>query len=204
MVLDASKCGMCLTRNKENKILNVYDKTYKLEKTVQKTLKNYFMRDYTLFRLFRSSHPGVLCKKSVLRNFAKFTGKHFCQSLYFNKVAALRLRTSGFWLFKKYLIFKSVITSQYSCPFTSIKRCYWYIRRSCGLCKNMGSLLEVNIVVGLKACNIIKKKIKHRCFYLLNLLTFDNTYFEEHLRTTVSDISTSRRVVELLLEDFDF
>ena len=29
----------------------------------------------------RSSRPEVLCKKSVLRNFAKFTGKHLCQSL---------------------------------------------------------------------------------------------------------------------------
>ena len=26
-------------------------------------------------------------RKSVLRNFAKFTGKHLCQSLFFNKVA---------------------------------------------------------------------------------------------------------------------
>ena len=29
----------------------------------------------------RSSRSEVLCKKSVLRNFAKFTGKHLCQSL---------------------------------------------------------------------------------------------------------------------------
>ena len=28
-------------------------------------------------------------RKGVLRNFAKFTGKHLCQSLFFNKVAAL-------------------------------------------------------------------------------------------------------------------
>ena len=28
-------------------------------------------------------------KRGVLRNFAKFTGKHLCQSLYFNKVAGL-------------------------------------------------------------------------------------------------------------------
>ena len=27
----------------------------------------------------------MLCKKDVLRNFAKFTGKHLCQSLFFNK-----------------------------------------------------------------------------------------------------------------------
>ena len=30
-------------------------------------------------------------KKGVLRNFAKFAGKHLCQSLFFNKVAGLRL-----------------------------------------------------------------------------------------------------------------
>ena len=38
----------------------------------------------------RSSRPEVFCKKGVLRNFTKFTGKHLCQSLFFNKVAGLR------------------------------------------------------------------------------------------------------------------
>ena len=40
----------------------------------------------------------VFCKKGVLRNLAKFTGKHFCQGLFFNKVAGLkkRLRCSCF------------------------------------------------------------------------------------------------------------
>ena len=33
---------------------------------------------------------GVLYKKGVLRNFTKFTGKHLCQSLFFNKVAGPR------------------------------------------------------------------------------------------------------------------
>ena len=32
-------------------------------------------------------------KKGVLRNFTKFTGKHLCQSLFFNKVAGLRPAT---------------------------------------------------------------------------------------------------------------
>ena len=41
----------------------------------------------------RSSRPDVFCKKGVLRNFAKFTGQHLCQSLYFNKVAGLRAAT---------------------------------------------------------------------------------------------------------------
>ena len=29
----------------------------------------------------------MFCKKGVLRNFTKFTGKHLCQSIFFNKVA---------------------------------------------------------------------------------------------------------------------
>ena len=41
----------------------------------------------------RSSRPEVFCKKGVLRNFAKFTGKNLCQSLFFNKVAGLRPAT---------------------------------------------------------------------------------------------------------------
>ena len=39
-------------------------------------------------------------KNGVLRNFAKFTGKHLCQSLLFNKVAALSPATllkKGLW-----------------------------------------------------------------------------------------------------------
>ena len=31
--------------------------------------------------------PGSFYKKGVLKNFAKLTGKHLCQSLFFNKVA---------------------------------------------------------------------------------------------------------------------
>ena len=41
------------------------------------------------FLIIRNSRPEVFCKKGVLRNFAKFTGKHLCQNLFFNKVACL-------------------------------------------------------------------------------------------------------------------
>ena len=47
----------------------------------------------------RSSRLEVFCKTCILRNFAKFTGKHLRQSLFFNKVAGLRSAT----LFKKRL-----------------------------------------------------------------------------------------------------
>ena len=40
--------------------------------------------------ILRSSHRRCSVGKGVLRSFAKFTGKHLCQSLYFNKVAGLR------------------------------------------------------------------------------------------------------------------
>ena len=33
----------------------------------------------------RSSRSEVLCRKGFLRNFSKVTGKHLCQSLFFNK-----------------------------------------------------------------------------------------------------------------------
>ena len=41
----------------------------------------------------RSRRPKVFCKKGVLRKFTKFTGKHLCQSLFFNNVAGLRTAT---------------------------------------------------------------------------------------------------------------
>ena len=47
--------------------------------------------------IYRSSHQRYSRKKGALANLAKFTGKHLCQSLFFNKVA-------GRWpttLFKK-------------------------------------------------------------------------------------------------------
>ena len=46
-----------------------------------------------LIPIYRSSHQSCSMKKGVLKNFAKFTGKHLCQSLFFNKVAGLRPTT---------------------------------------------------------------------------------------------------------------
>ena len=46
-----------------------------------------------LYFLNRSSDQRCSIKKSVLRNFAKFTEKHLCQSLLFHKVTVLRPAT---------------------------------------------------------------------------------------------------------------
>ena len=49
----------------------------------------------------RSSHQRCFIRKGVLKNFAKFTPKHLCLSLFFNKVAGLRhvnmFCTEHFW-----------------------------------------------------------------------------------------------------------
>ena len=48
----------------------------------------------------RSSRLEAFCRKGVLRNFEKFTGKHLYQSLLFNKAADLRTVTllkKRFW-----------------------------------------------------------------------------------------------------------
>ena len=47
----------------------------------------------SLLYLTRSSHQRCSMKKGVLKNFTKFTGKHLCQSLIFNKLAVLRPAT---------------------------------------------------------------------------------------------------------------
>ena len=46
----------------------------------------------TLVQNNKGSHPRYSIKKGVLKNFEKFTGENLCGSLFFNKVAGLRLR----------------------------------------------------------------------------------------------------------------
>ena len=49
-------------------------------------------------------------KKGVLINFAKFTGKHLCQGLFFNKVVGLRPAT----------LLKKTLALGFSCEFCEI------------------------------------------------------------------------------------
>ena len=59
--------------------------------------KNGLTLNIDILRLFpekswcqvRCNHCRCSVRKGVLRNFVKFTGKHLCQSLFFNKVAGL-------------------------------------------------------------------------------------------------------------------
>ena len=44
--------------------------------------------DFQCCMLYRSSHRRCSVRKGVVKNFAKFTGKHLCQSLFINKLQA--------------------------------------------------------------------------------------------------------------------
>ena len=58
----------------------------------------------------RSSHRSCSMKKDVLKSSAIFTGKHVCQSLFFNKVARPFLQnTSGLLLPKVHIWKKEVL-----------------------------------------------------------------------------------------------
>ena len=51
-----------------------------------------FLFGWDSVKKFTRSHQRWSIKKVVLKNLAKLTGKHLCQSLFFNKVAGLRHR----------------------------------------------------------------------------------------------------------------
>ena len=54
------------------------------------------LTSFFIYVIIRSSRLEESCKKGVLRNFAKFMGKHLCQNFFFNEVAGQRLWHGGF------------------------------------------------------------------------------------------------------------
>ena len=93
-----------------------------------------FYPQFSCNAMSESSRPEVFCKKGVLRNFAKFTGKHLCQGLFFNKVAGLRL------FFSLYYIQKRISSPMSLCLIitvtSNIMNLLWVIKRMMKLIKN--------------------------------------------------------------------
>ena len=80
----------------------------------------------------RSSHPEVFCqKKDVLKNFAKFTEKHFCHSLFLNKVAGWKPETfsSSHWRcsVKQGVLKKVTPTKVFPCEFCKLFKNSWKV-----------------------------------------------------------------------------
>ena len=71
------------------------------------------IKDFILISVGISSHRRCSIEKGVFRNFAKFTGKHLCQSLFFNKKAGLRPAT---------LLKEETLAHVLSCEFCEISK----------------------------------------------------------------------------------
>ena len=76
------------TGNLESYVITILKKIF----TSQEVLKNF---KYLGLNFDCNSRPEVFCKKDIFKNFAKFTGKHLCQTPLLNKVAGL-LKNSCF------------------------------------------------------------------------------------------------------------
>ena len=61
-----------------------------LTRIVKRRSRNILITPKEKLSSLRSSFQGLFSEKGVLKNFAKFTGKHLCQSLFFNKVVGVR------------------------------------------------------------------------------------------------------------------
>ena len=72
--------------------------------------------EVTFFYYFRSSHRRCSVKKCVLSNFSKFSEKHLCQKLFFNKVA-------GLWQFTRDVLWKRLL---YQILPTLLKNSLWH------------------------------------------------------------------------------
>ena len=70
--------------------------------------------------LLQKQPPEAIFKKSVLRYFAKFTGKHLRQRVFFNKVACVRPEACN-------LIKKGSLAKVFSCKFYEISLNIFFI-----------------------------------------------------------------------------
>ena len=102
--------------------------------------------------MFRSTHRRYPVTKGDLRDFAKFTGKYLCQSLFFNA------RISFFLL--------------------SLKKRLWYNCFPVKFAKILGTAF---VTEHLWPATLLKKRLWNRCF-LVNFAKFQRTLFvTEHL-----------------------
>ena len=72
-----------------------------------------------------SSHRRCSIQKFVLKNFAKFTGKHPCQSLYFNKACNFIKKGVFLWILQKFLKQLLYRASPGYCFWRNIKQKNW-------------------------------------------------------------------------------
>ena len=112
---------------------------------------------------YRSSHRKCSVTKSLLRNFPKFTGKHLCQSLFFDKV------------------------SEWRCPVT--KGVLRIFANFTG--KHLCQSPFFNKVADLRAATLLKKRLWHRCFPVNFAKFLRSPFVREQLWWLILNISFS-------------
>ena len=142
----------------------------------------------------RSSHPvsaGVL-SEDVLKNFAKFTQKHLCRSLFFNKVAGWKpknVRISHWRCSVKQGVFlkrrAGVSEQAFIDPLQN--RCSWIKLTGKNLC---WSLFLIKLQLWEPAT--LLKKAPTQVFSCEICKLFKNNYFEETLWTSTSKLYLKR------------
>ena len=138
--------------------------------------------------------PEAVARRCSVRNFAKFTGKHLCQSLFFNKVAGLRPQACNFiktlvqvfsyefWQISKNTIFTEhmVTASDRSVKRFSYK--FHTMHRKTPISEPFSKQNR-----RMQACNFPKKRSNTGAFSEFCKF-FMSTYFTKHLRTAASEI----------------
>ena len=143
----------------------------------------------------RSSHPEVFLSEGVLKNFAKFTEKHLCRSLLFNKVTGWKPETvrGNHWgssvnnigVFKKaHWCFRTSRSALYeigviglSTNFTGKNLCWSLFLIKLHFCRPEALLKKTSTQV--LPCEICK---------LLVFTNFQNNYFDENLWVSASKL----------------
>ena len=106
-------------------------------------------------------------KKGVLRNFAKFSGKYLCQSLFFHKITGLRPAT----------LLKKTLAQVFSCDFCKISKNTFYYRTPLMATSDYVNISDVCFLVQIektsKNLNLVSHfhwSHFHRCYFLFQCL----------------------------------
>ena len=146
-------------------------------------------RSNSLQMFFGSSRPDMFCKKTVLRDFPKFTRRHLCQSVFITKVA----RQGRLLCFKErpcFLVFPAYFVKFGRTPFLT-EHFWWLLLGFQNRCsykfpdihKKISVLKSLfNTVRDLKACNFDKKQTPTQVFSCEYHKIFKNSCFIEHPR----------------------
>ena len=92
---------------------------------------------HTLLRFAEAVTQRYSVRKGVLRNFAKFTGKHLCQSLFFNEVASAACN----------FIKKETLAQVFSCEFCEISKNNVFTEHLCTTAVYISGRYVINVYV---------------------------------------------------------